>query len=480
MRTTLLLEAEEKSQRVLKEGLKQINNKISSVVTRPDLQNCINMINVRFASDKKYTENLGNVEIPKCTNRIDILQKEIDQLKIHVSNNTNVNLAGSSSGINLGAGGFNMGAIGTSVGSTSAALPSAAPAAAPSLSAFVQLDATVKTLKTEVLLLRADKDSLVVRFGALGFRQLADAQAYVSSSPGALNYGLIVDIYTICLLVTKEIDGEENFLTKLEKVAKLKLASPCEATVLSAFSSPIPELFTDAGHGIYGKNESAFSKYTTFKKWKEGVEIIKETITVVKEGLTKAIEGYISPASPAHSVMVLSVTEACSNLKDFCEWMTSTSESLETYGMSATQSWYLTTRLGEAYFRSLNRVRSGVSDSFETANQINMAGTVWYAVTRTLDIMEEFSSQDFKNHPSIAGEYIKFMVQNTNRDTASTFDEKFKTLEQQGKDAKKEAASALKAVSAASSRSEVAVKEIAILKKTVAALEKRVKDIGAP
>ena len=78
------------------------------------------------------------------------------------------------------------------------------------------------------------------------------------------------------------------------------------------------------------------------------------------------------------------------------------------------------TKLGECVFRTIYEVRSGVSNSF-TNEPKQMASVIWLAVGRTHDAMEEFMLKDFKNHSSINGEFIKFMVQNNNSDEVTTY-----------------------------------------------------------
>ena len=347
---------------------------------------------------------------------------------------------------------------GTSFGSSNPrGNSSSAPVATSNVS---HLEDKIATLEKEFFKLKSDKDTLIVKFGASAFKELSDAEQYVLSTPGAMNFGLFVDIYVVCILVTKEIDGKIDFLKKLENVTKLNLNSLREATGMAAFSSPVPDLFTKAGGGLYGKNESAFSRYPTFQKWKEsGKETIPEKLTTVKEGLLKAVTDYVTTDSPAHAVMTLSISESCANLRSFCEFLTQTVESLESYGMTTQKAWNLGTRLGEAYFRSLHEKRSGVSQSFNTKDITKIAAAVWFAVGHTLDSMEEFSNLEFKNHSVIAGEYIKFMVQNNNKNEASTFETKFTALEDKVKAAKKDVETATKAITTVGNKVDTLGKE---------------------
>ena len=229
---------------------------------------------------------------------------------------------------------------------------------------------------------------------------------------------------------------------------------------MAAFSSPVPDLFTKAGGGLYGKNESAFSRYPSYQKWKEaGKETIPEKLTSVKEGLLKAVNDYVPTTSPAHAIMTLSVSESCANLRAFCDFLTQTVESLESYGMSTQKAWNLGTRLGEVYFRSLHKKRSGVSQSFNTKNISRIAAAVWFAVGHTLDSMADFSNLEFKNHSVISGEYIKFMVQNNNKNEVSTFETRFSGLEDKVKAAKKEIETASKAVTTVGNKLDTLTKD---------------------
>jgi hypothetical protein len=73
--------------------------------------------------------------------------------------------------------------------------------------------------------------------------------------------------------------------------------------------------------------------------------------------------------------------------------------------------------------------------------------------------MQDFVNHEFKNHPAIAGEYIKFMVENSNNDASTTFDTKSDELDKAMKEIKKNADLALKASSSASSKADQAAED---------------------
>jgi hypothetical protein len=337
-------------------------------------QTLLDSLNHNRISDQKEIASIRDVKLKAAEDRIAKLERDLASAA--GASATQGGIAATSTG------GFNFGSIaqGQYAGPAGA---NPLQSASPSLSALQQ---EMQDFKRELISIKADRDAAIVRFGALGFRNYADAQAYVLANLEAMNFGLIVDAYSVSLLVTKEIDGEANYLKKLETVKKLNLESALEANALIAFSAPVPDLFTEPGRGIIGQDDSAFLKYPTFKKFKKSLEQIKAALIRVKGGLRENISGALTTSSSPYNNAVLSVTEACSNLTALCEWIERTHESLEDYGMVTRKAWALTTRLSVAYFQAMNKVRTGIAISFNTSDRHKLAATVWYGVTRTQDI----------------------------------------------------------------------------------------------
>lgn len=151
----------------------------------------------------------------------------------------------------------------------------------------------------------------MVKFGALGFWSLSNAATYVAKNLGALNFGLFVDVYVVLLLVSKEIEGKDDFLCKLEQVKKLEIASMRKASALVTFSSLIPDMYLEAESGTYGKIESSFIKFRAYKDWKEkGKKKIQKKLATVKEGLLQTVASYVKARTLVHGAMLLSIAKA--------------------------------------------------------------------------------------------------------------------------------------------------------------------------
>ena len=279
LRNVSIAEAVTKAKEMLDDEINHVKKVIAeNFVERDIFQRFLNNLDARLIRDSTTVSEISSNQIRPLQSKLDDLERRIAALKVIPSDSSGITMTNGD--MCTGYGAFGLGGFPTG----SLAMPPAVGRSTPDASAeILLLQDKILKLEKDFLKLKSDKDTTIVKFGALGFKELNDAQSYVSNTVGAMNFGLFVDIYVVCILVTKEIDGEIDFLKKLENVTKLNLNSLREATGMAAFSSPIPDLFTKAGGGLYGKNESAFSRYPSFQKWKEsGKETIPEKLTTVK------------------------------------------------------------------------------------------------------------------------------------------------------------------------------------------------------
>ena len=239
-------------------------------------QHFLDRLGDQLTTDRSQGDAQARAELELVKNRLSLLENRSHSNQTTQGNPQAFNLGRQ---VNFGISSDPFGLSGNRTNSTSSTNPMVVPTSSGVLS---HLEDKLCNIEKELLKIKSDKDSSIVKFGALGFKDMSDAEVYVMSTEGAMNFGLFVDIYVVCILVTKEIDGESDFLKKLENVTKLNLNSLREATGMAAFSSPVPDLFTKAGGGLYGQNESAFSRYPSYQKWKEsGKETIPEKLTSV-------------------------------------------------------------------------------------------------------------------------------------------------------------------------------------------------------
>ena len=133
---------------------------------------------------------------------------------------------------------------------------------------------------------------------------------------------------------------------------------------------------------------------------------------------------------------------------------------LTSNGFSKTSAWSLVTQLGSRYFQELFKVRAGISDTFNIENTTKLAANVWYGVARTHDVMNEFVSMDFKNHPAMSSEYVKFLATNSGMELIEAIDRKLKTMKEEIRELKQAAQSATNAATSAANKADDVSKKL--------------------
>jgi putative heme degradation protein len=100
-----------------------------------------------------------------------------------------------------------------------------------------------------------------------------------------------------------------------------------------------------------------------------------------------------------------------------------------------------------------------------------IAPKVFWAVVRSHDVMEEYKSLNFMDHPSISSEFVKFLTVNTGIDAVDKLVQKVALLEEASKAATKEVKAATTAASTASNKADEAKRQVAALEKRLLKLE---------
>ena len=74
---------------------------------------------------------------------------------------------------------------------------------------------------------------------------------------------------------------------------------------------------------------------------------------------------------------------------------------------------HVTTKLGLSLIREIGSPRSGTINSFTAGNQQKILAHIFWASLRSLDKMAEVLMYQFKNHPVVSTELVKFLSLNT-------------------------------------------------------------------
>eukprot|EP00980_Cylindrotheca_fusiformis_P000188 scaffold34_cov76-Cylindrotheca_fusiformis.AAC.2 len=352
------------------------------------------------------------------------------------------------------------------------------------------LESAIMELRTQFKDFQAgefDKGSGAVRYGSLGFRNEHDAAAFVEAhkAQGSLQVGFLFDIYLLSNLVYRMANGDPDFLKTTETINKLDLKSNRAAQALLAFSSPVPaELFVDANAkeeiwSITAKDKSYFNRVKNFSEWKKLRSRIKSDTRSVENSTKNRLRSRYPEANPIRLLYENSIIESVSCLNALVDYMDDVVADMTHVGMTEARAFAMATRLGDAFFRECHKVRASVADDLEAKNHVKLATTLWFAVSKTIDVMLEFKRRHFREHPAIASEYVQFLVQATVKDESSDeVDDKIKDVEKIAKDAKKAADSTKTKMDAVQSKLAGAAKDAKDAAKAVDSLKSKLTDKG--
>eukprot|EP00980_Cylindrotheca_fusiformis_P027009 scaffold18391_cov83-Cylindrotheca_fusiformis.AAC.2 len=359
--------------------------------------------------------------------------------------------------------------------------------------AMIQIRSKITSI--EARLTQDTQETERIKFGGLGFENLDDAEVFVieQKKNGSEQVGFLIDVYLLCNMVFRHVGGDHDFLKTSETINKLDLKSNRAAQALVAFQAPIPELFNDPtkSDDVWtqtAKDRSYFSRFKTYADWTAAKTMIREKLGRVCTGTREQLVAKFPNSNRVRALYEHSLSESALCLGNLMEFIDQTVYDMTAFGMSTARAYALGTRLGDAFFRECHKVRASVADDLEAKNPRQVATALWFAVSKTLDVMISFKGS-FKEHPAISSEYIQFIVQNTVRDQSEmglvsrldTFDSKLKELEKSkttATDAKKTAESAKKLADANSSKIANAAKDAKEALKAHDSLKSKLSDKG--
>ena len=231
-----------------------------------------------------------------------------------------------------------------------------------------------------------------------------------------------------------------------------------------SYAAGLPTLYSKSkklGHILV--NVSAFDRYSDAGDWSDRVEaeltkcaatVVRDMERHIKQGLTGNVM----------DLCVLALHKSLSCFVMFNSWMSSSYRDFLGHGLSEKKAWSLATRLGASFFRALDETRGVVRNEFRMDDCEHTAASYFYATAKTHDKMAEFTSVNFKDHPSMANEMVSFLFMSEDSSDLGSFDTKLASLKddvtKKCKDAKDVASAAASAADQAKKSSQTAGNKI--------------------
>jgi hypothetical protein len=283
-----------------------------------------------------------------------------------------------------------------------------------------RIQEAIERLEDEFGKFKAENDSDAVKFAGLGIHGFGECEAWISKNFTTRCYGTLVDAYLILDHIVD--DGASNLpemLAAMEKRMKLKIETSAEAQSIAAFLNEVPKILhaPDASEVNVESNVSMLSKLPNHDHWAKGQHCMKNIIvkklSKVKASIKKDMDRRLSSGSVGYRVAVEGLEKSCSWILNLIKFIVSSFESLHyTSKFSKRQAWCLVTQLVRRIFHDIHSVCVGALDSMTTEKESICAAILW-GVFQTHDVMDSYESSNFEDHPSMASEYVKFLLKNS-------------------------------------------------------------------
>jgi hypothetical protein len=274
-----------------------------------------------------------------------------------------------------------------------------------------------------------------------------EAWADVTFKKQVIPFGVFVDPYTILQRITSYRDVASESVIKDMKTRRDVQITADEEIAIASFDKPLPKLF----RGVSNDNSPRawVPGIPTKTRWEDeygmaGVKLtILNNLDNVSDGLASAIEARISDQSTdSRECQALArelVASSISFLKSLCTFISETYRNLVNAGFNEGSAWDLVCKLVHRIFaRDCHVVRGSVSEHLDASEKKAMAVNVLWATLATHQIIKEYTSHGIENHPSIASEYVRFLVANSGLGKLDKMEKKLVAAEKDIVDMKKD------------------------------------------
>ena len=133
----------------------------------------------------------------------------------------------------------------------------------------------------------------------------------------------------------------------------------------------------------------------------------------------------------------------------------------------------MTTKLAMALITEVAKPREGALNSFEAGDCDSIDKVVFYSVLKALDVMSNIAEADFRDHPVVSTELVKFLSLNTSVEAVDKLQTQSREARETIKELVKESAGSKKTLQTVANKTDEVKKVMEALKKRVEKLEKK-------
>ena len=250
-----------------------------------------------------------------------------------------------------------------------------------------------------------------VQFGDFQFGCMSDMLIFLSTRSKDIDFGLFTDAFSCLHAMDVGTVDHDTALTSVYVITKSAYANNAQARISTSYRTAYPDIFgaSDERSGTFGPAMS------TYEKWNDrsvggGIivsirESMKEqhhqTNLSITQGITnREIRDLAKQMLDRTKEFVL---DMCHFVEDFYAEMAASN------AIPGEEAWSLTCSLLFEIFRDIRKARSVVKMVKETQPLFH----IWGAL-RTHEVMERFTSNQFRDDPALTGILVRHIVQRKN------------------------------------------------------------------
>jgi hypothetical protein len=279
-------------------------------------------------------------------------------------------------------------------------------------------------LKNRMVKLETEADGESIRFFGLGFKDRKDSEGWAQNHLQDCVFGTIVDVHLVMEHIHNAASDTEGTLKQLQSVYKLKFENLTQGLAVTSFDSRIPKYFSKTSNlvtSIRKSNVSHFDMIPSYAVWDEpqsgARDRLKEELLVFEEAHQELIEQTLDPESKAYNMAKQALNNSVSWIIQLVGYMEDTYKDLIRQNtFTVEKAWQLVTQLARRIFLEVSRPRIGVNTTFKVGDNEQIGRLILWPVLKCQDIMKRYKDAGFKDDPTIASEYVKFLAANSGTD----------------------------------------------------------------
>jgi len=253
--------------------------------------------------------------------------------------------------------------------------------------------------------------------------------------PPEFPFGAFVDIYSFLQRIKSFRDKTDpDSLKSMDYRDRLDLTAD-EAITLDAFAHPLPKGFRGTS-SEEGQMSCWLPGLKQADKWEDksetiGVKVmIKENIEVVRTRVLAVIRHRLVNHPEASALARELLADTIAFLTEFSEFISSTFRTLKLAGFEKNSAWNLVSKLIHRILAVDCFLKRGISFELLDAKEHKaLAVSVLWGTFGTHQVLRGYQRHSIENHPSMASEYVRFLVAHTDGTKMAVLEQRAKTLE---------------------------------------------------